>query len=212
MKKGIMKGLSVIVALILLMSNNVQAADKWDKAEKAYRSFLKKYQSSYVVPDNFGEEGNTESYKYCSSYTIKDMNGDGVPELLTIHNTNLKNGDIYIFTYKNGKVQKVKNGKVSIASSASGGWYQTYFCKKNHLHVERDGGFPGALYRVYRLSSKGKLVKYLQWEYNIIENKETFKKNGKKIIAGDFNKLYKKCRDREKQKGIAWKDNCAVKE
>lgn len=186
MKKRIIAGLIIAATLILSMPVNAQAAGKWEKAENAYKKFLKKYQSTYVVPNEWGAEDNTENYKYCSSYAIKDMNNDGVPELLTSHVTNLKKGDLYIFTYKNGKVQKVKNGKISVTSSASGGWYNTYFCKKMHLHVERAGGLAGPLYRVYRLTAKGKLVKYLQWEDNSVVNKETFKKNGKEITKEEY--------------------------
>ena len=187
------------------LSANAQAASKWEKAENAYRKFLKKYQSSYVVPDDWGQESNKENYKYCSEYTIQDMNGDGVPELLTVHDTNLQQGDIYIFTYEKGKVKKVKNGKVSITSSASGGWYDTYFCKKGHLHVDRAGGIAGPLYRTYRLTSKGKLVKYLQYEEDRIENKKTYKMNGKKITAKKYEKYIKKCGT--KRTSIGWEDN-----
>lgn len=208
MRKRIIMGLMAVAILILSTSVNVQAAEKWDKAEKAYMKFLKKYQSTYVMPDDWGKEDNTENYKYCSTYSIKDMNNDGVPELLTNHDTNWKQGDIYIFTYKDGKVKKVKNGRISVTCSASGGWYNTYFCKERHLHVERAGGLIGPLYRVYRLTSKGKLVKYLQWEENNVENKETFKKNGKIITKKEYERLYRKCGT--KQETVDWKNNSAA--
>lgn len=208
MKKGIIVGLVITVTLILsTMSVNVRAADKWDKAEKAYKNFLKKYQSTYVVPDagDWDAESNTENYKYCSSYALVDMNNDGIPELLTNHDIHYNRGDIYIFTYKNGKVQKVKSGKISVTCSASGGWYKTYLCEKMHLHVDHIGGLVGPHNRVYRLTNKGKLVKYLEWEDNQVENKERFKKNGKKITAKQYEKLLKKCGT--KQKSIDWKNN-----
>lgn len=209
-KKRVIVGLVFAVALILFITPvNAQATSKRDKAEKAYKNFLKKYQSTYVVPDDWGADSNTENYKYCSSYAIKDMNHDGIPELLTSHDTNLKQGDLYIFTYKNGKIQKVKNGEISVTCSASGGWHNTYFCKNMHLHVERAGGLAGPHYRVYRLTSKGKLIKYLEWEDNWIENKETFKKNDKKITAKEYEKLYKQCGT--KQESVKWKDNSAKK-
>lgn len=204
-KNQIIAAVMTGIILTLSVSANVQAADKWKKAENAYIKFLKKYQSSYVVPDDWGQEANKENYKYCSEYAIQDMNGDGIPELLTVHDTNLKQGDIYIFTYNRGKVQKVKNGKVSITSSASGGWYDTYFCQKGHLHVDRAGGLVGPLYRTYRLTSKGKLVEYLQYEENWLENKTTYKMNGKKITAKKYEKYMKKCGT--KRKSIDWEDN-----
>lgn len=76
MRKRIITGLVAVVILLLSISVNVQAAGKWEKAENAYMKFLKKYQSTYVIPDDWGKEDNTENYKYCSSYSIKDMNND----------------------------------------------------------------------------------------------------------------------------------------
>lgn len=200
--------LAMVMMLVLSIPNAVQAASKQSRAKDAYKTFLKKYESNYIVPEFFGATDNKENYKYCSYYAIKDLNKDKIPELLTIHDTNYKQGDIHIFTYKDGKVEKVKNGKVSITNSASEGWFHCYFCRNMHLHVERDGGFEAPHYRVYRLSDKGKLVKYLELKTQEMKNKTIYKKNGKNVSAKIFSNAYKQCG--EKQEDVDWKENIAV--
>jgi len=55
---------------------------------------------------------------------ILNMNGDKTPELVTYHPQGYKQGDLYVYTYKNGKVTPIPNKvtltlkKVTVKKSA----------------------------------------------------------------------------------------------
>lgn len=191
--------LSVVFAFILLtgsLQTDVYAASKRTKACKVYKSFLSKNESDFVVEEGDFLTYNEESYEKSSSFMIVDMDKNGTPELVTYHPKGYKRGYIYIYTYKKGKVTRMKNSKgryVEIDEFCNAaGYYTTYACKKNHLHITWNGGWQGYHDYVYKVS-KGKVKLYLEASEDDLEQTKKFRKNGKKISKKSYSSAVSKC-------------------
>lgn len=204
MKKRYVSIIFVLVVTLLLTSLpcNVPAKTKREKALETYQKFLEKYESSFTVREGDWEMQNTENYKFCSLFMVKDMDGDKVPELITLHPNEYNSSQIYVYTYKKNKVVPVSKNGVSCANQV-GGYAYVYLCSQNHLHnhffyslLEEDD-------TAYKLNTKGKLSKYLDYQESFITNKIVCKKNGKKISQKKYNSLIKKC----KAQDDAWRTN-----
>lgn len=173
------------------------ASKKWTKACKVYSSFLAKNVSSFEprIGDLFTI--NKENYKKSSSFKIVDMDKDGVPELLTWHKIAYRQDDVYIYTYKNGKMVRVKDskGKSSVLAfhCNAAGWYSVYVCTKGHLHTDWHGGWIGEHNTAYVIRN-GRLKVYLDSNIENIVGKATYKVNGKKVSQKKFNSMIKGCK------------------
>ena len=201
MKKFFNMVLSVMIVL-LIFPYNTAAETRKEKALAAYQNFLGKYESSFTVLEGDFEKQNKEDYKYCSEFIIKDMNGDKVPELVTLHPVGYKNAEVYIYTYKKGKVSRV-NKKAISCTCISGGTAYVYFCSKKHLHNHYLYGLMGESDTAYALKSNGKLSKYLEYQESYITNKISCKKNEKNISVKKYNSLARKCVEQQ----TIWKEN-----
>lgn len=196
MKRNWKKALFLLTLLVTVLgcACTTQAASyKWKKACKAYQKFLKYNVSKFVSPDYAGSGiSNKESYKKTSQFAVLDMDKNGVPELISWHPVTYKTDTIYVYTYKNGKVKKVKNPAISICSQAWG-WYNVSFCKKGHIHTKWNGGWMGENETVYILKS-GKIRAYAKYEKDDLMNTISYKLNGKKVSSTKYNKYVKKCK------------------
>ena len=202
MKKRYFSIILVVALLLASLPCNVSAKTKREKALEAYQKFLGKYESSYTIRDFDYENENKENYNSCSAFMLKDMNGDKVPELVTLHPIRYKDYKVYIYTYKKGKVCQL-NKKAISCTSVSGGSAYVYFCSRNHLHNHYLYGLFEEDDTAYKLNTKGKLSKYLDYQESFITNKIVCKKNGKKISQKKYNSLIKKC----KAQDDAWRTN-----
>lgn len=212
------KFISFVLCVCMLVSawmyekpTEVYAASKVETTKKAalkaYQKFLKKYESHYVPEEGAWDDQNTENEKYCSSFAVLDMNGDRIPELVTVHWNGYKDSEDHIYTYANGKIKEVMKGGIEVVNSAGGTIY-SYFCDQKHLHVQYYNGWMDIEEdTAYRLSKKNKLSQYLY--SSCISNSNGSKnceymENGKKISSKTYEKLSKKC---GKEDFSYWKDN-----
>ncbi len=135
---------------------------------------------------------------------IVDLDKNGVPELVVTHPVAYKEDNIYVYTYKSGKVAQVKDvygrkgelAAISINCQASGR-YEVYKCKKKHLHVIWNGGMDGTEETVYTMS-QGKLKQYARANEVDISggqnsNDYTYTLNGKKVTSQKYKAFIKKC-------------------
>lgn len=201
MKKIFCMVLSIAIVLLVFPYNTVAETRK-ETALVAYQNFLEKYESSFTVLEGDFEKQNKESYKYCSEFIIKDMNGDKMPELITLHPVGYKKAEVYIYTYKKGKVSRL-NRKAISCTCISGGTAYIYFCSKKHLHNHYFYGLIGENDTAYVLKSNGKLSKYLEYEESYITNKISCKKNEKNISVKKYNSLVGKCVEQQ----TVWEEN-----
>jgi hypothetical protein len=188
--------MAVMIIMVLIVPIRAEAKDTNAKALKAYKKFLAKNESTFSVKMGDFTTQNKESYKKSSMFLLVDMNQDGISELVTYHPNGYKNGYLYLFQYKNGKVTRIKNSKNKASRitecSTAQGLYYTYSCSKRHLHVRYEGGYVGYSEAIYNLKN-GKLNKYLYEEIDNMYETETYKKNGKKISQSKYESLYSKC-------------------
>lgn len=198
MKRNISVALTLVLLLGLFAPVNVSAKSKSDVAKKAYQKYLKKYESQYTQEQFDRQEPNKESYKYCASFAIIDMNGDKIPELVTEHCNGYKEWEIHVFTYKKGKVKELTKQGISTSNIAGGSTY-AYFCSQNHLHIYHYDGLIGTEDTAYQLSKSGKISEYIEYsEYwydamNRDSSRRECYMNGKKISLKQYKKLFKKC-------------------
>ncbi|SFQ30587.1 hypothetical protein SAMN02910358_01507 [Lachnospiraceae bacterium XBB1006] len=173
------------------------AASKRAAACTAYKKFLKNNVSHFTVEEGDIETKNAEKRDKCSSFMLADLNGDGIPELVTEHVSGYRQGFLNVYVYKNGKVQYAKtkkNNKVKVdVSCNAAGWYNVYRCKKGHLHAEWEGGSVGKDYSAYNFKS-GKMNRYLHGSWEELPGKYNFYKNGSHVTEEEFNRLYAKCK------------------
>lgn len=205
MKRETKRKVLFIVLIVLLFGSslNTQAASsKWKKACKAYRSYLAQNESHFQVRMDW-HYTNNESYKKTSSFMIMDMDKNGVPELIAYHINGYKKANIYVYTYKNGKVKRVVNAaKQSTFSSSyekytifasyyTGGSASSYGCSRRHLHLYLGNGAGYSEY-VYTMEG-GKLKMYAEEQFNSLEGYHRYKINGKYVSAAKYNSNKKKC-------------------
>ena len=189
----------MIVLLFMGVIPAQAASTKWKKACSAYRSYLAKNESKFVVrPDVLYR--NSESYTKTSCFMISDLDKNGVPELITRHCWGFRNDSLFVYTYKNGKVIRLKDTKgryaeISECSWANGGYY-SWACNKNHLHVEWCG-FSGESIRIYTVSG-GKLKLYKEGSLNRLGQKPQYTVNKKKVSKSKYDQEINKCKKTSK--------------
>ena len=185
---------AIMTVVLALGGITTQAASpKWKKACKAYHKYLKKNESVYTVPEDaawYSVNSNTERKSTISQFLIADLDKNGVPELIGAHMNGKDNHTIYVFTYKKGKVVKVKAKnkkavKIDALSYTGFGGNAVGICNKNHMHVDESWG-SGHHSSIYKLK-KGKLSCYAEWEWNNIEMRTITKINGKEVSESVYN-------------------------
>lgn len=180
--------LCVMFLCVLMPCSADAATTKWKNTCKAYAKFLANNESNYVinydVTSHNPEDNNTI---YC--FMLVDIDKNGIPEMIGIHYENAKYALITVYTYKNGKVKKIKTFD---AISTAQGRYDSFICKQRHFHLDYNGGFVGYNHCGYKLKS-GKFSLYAQKNYEALPNRMTIKVNGKKASTKAYNSAVKKC-------------------
>lgn len=173
---------------------------KKKKAMKAYTKFLSKNESKFTAVEGDTATKNSENYKKCSRFMLLDLNKDGIAELITYHDIAYKTGNLYVYTYKKGKVKLLKDkyknyAKVQLNSSG-GGAYNVFACSNGHLHVHWTGGYLGYSKVAYTMK-KGKFKEYLYLDVSSRSNGKVCRINGKNVKAKKVKKKFKSCKERE---------------
>lgn len=202
----------VIILLLTMMPLNVSAASiasKVKNAQVAYGKYLSKHLQPARVQKHFYDAGYSEKDKsYVSSYELCDLDGDKVPELITITDVNFRWFIVRVYTYKNNKMltYKFTNGKtVEFNNNASAnGAYCFYICGKKHIH-NGWSGYEEKNDTIYA-NSNGKLKTYISMKEQFIYdstggyNKFIAKKNGVSISKTTYKKFVDSCPNRKAAK------------
>lgn len=218
MRRNIRKiwGLILITLLLTCMTMTCQAASKKQKALKAYQNFLTNNKSYYTVYPGQWSSRNRESWQKCWWFLVTKMNNDSIPELVTFHPTGYKQGEVFILTYKNGRVSRVKLVKndaktvkpystygifgSTYTSASSWQGLRGYGCKKNHFHLFLMNG-AGNTEQIYSLKNgKARIVA----EHEFAMGKDRYWLNRKRVSASKYKKYVKNCRET-----ISFVDNSA---
>ena len=197
----------MLIVLLLTISYNASAATIRSKALKAYRNFLAKNESHYSVQQGNWYGRNTENYKKCWWFLLADMNNDNIPELITFHPYGYKQGGIYIYAYKNGKVKRLPLVKNDAKTTIPGSKYEIfastytsasswqgltgYCCNKKHfhLHLMTGAGYIDQTYKV--VNGKVRVIA----EYELAMGKDRCWLNRKKVSILKYNSFMKKCKE-----------------
>ena len=171
-----------------------------ESALKAYKRFLKKNVSSFTPVEYDFTTENTESYKTASYFLITDMDQDGIPELVANHDIAYKMARLYVYTFKNGKMKRLKlktdDGKqefIDVSSNADG-LYEIYKDKKGYLHTDWSGsGDQRCLNSTYTIKN-GSIWCYLceEKDESVSPVQHSYRINGKSTTAKKYLKKYKK--------------------
>ena len=203
------KILSTILVMALVVTGiqfgntqNVEAKSKKYNYSKVFSEYRKAIKNNYYADDNFENISkylNLElllSSSYYDSfnvyYVLKDLNGDGVKELIIDAADKKKNlgKDVYdVFTYRNGKVVRLLRNQFEF-----GYRMQLTINTKNTLCVLSTGGAQTTAYYYYKLNkktSKPKMVKHVLYDYGKYYQ---VSKSGKKkeISEKKYNAIVKK--------------------
>lgn len=147
MKKnyGIVKMIIMVLLLTLITPFHVDAASsKASKAKSAYKSYL----SHLFDKKDFQYLKQFNNYQNYVSFMVKDLTGDGVPEMV-IRNEWTSPCGYYVYTYQNSKVKKIKT-----MDYYSGGELQKYYPKTKVLKaMEGDSWNADTLY--YKVTTGG---------------------------------------------------------
>ena len=136
-------GLLVLLLMLVCSSVTTQAASNRSKAMKAYSSFLEK-----------GYYSGKQRFYSLDSFTIADIDQNGIPELITADNGIRI---INVFTYKNGKVRCVQEWAGIVWENDRKGNYVRYSKPKKALIVAEHGGTGMWGYHLLQMK-KGKLT------------------------------------------------------
>lgn len=182
-----MKGILtfVMIAFVLILgshSQEVQAASKATKAKKAYNSFL----SNIYEKKDFQEFSGFGSQYGAIFFVVKDISGDSVPELI-IRETYTSPYSFYVYTYKSGKVKKLKE-----MSYYSGGEILKIYPKKHVVKASVGDDWSSENIYYYVSGSKMKVIAK--------EDNGSYYVKGKRVSASKYNSYVRKI---EKSKGYS---------
>jgi hypothetical protein len=123
---------SIVSLVMLSFPIIVRAASKSKKALKSYKHFLSQNVSNFDVVEGDFYTTNKENYKKCSDFMVLDLDKNGISELVTYHPKGYKQGYLCVYTYRNGKIVRLKNKKnktVKISEDCNAaGWYDNFSC------------------------------------------------------------------------------------
>ena len=191
------------------MAKETETADQTATAAlKAYKKFLKKNVSSFKPVESDFTTENTESYKTASYFLITDMDQDGIPELVTNHDIAYKMARLYVYTFKNGKMKRLKlktaDGKLNYidVSSNADGSYEIYKDKKGCLHTDWSGSVASRCQNSTYTIKNGCVWCYLSEEKDesVSPVQHVYRINGKSTTAKKYLKKYKKL----KKASVCW--------
>lgn len=203
-KRNGLKSMALCLAVVMMLAGALSpvraeaASAKWKKACKAYNTWLRKNPSKFKDNGDISKR-NRKNYKKTDSFILADLDRDGVPELIASHPMSWKWSEIYVYTYKSGKVVQIKGvdgkkGKAAAisANSQANGFYEVYRCKQKHLHVAYSGGME-SFENTYTIS-KGKLKLYAKSrEMGLFGENKEYMLNGKKSSNKKYQAVIKKC-------------------
>ena len=120
-----------------------------------------------------------------------DLDKNGIPELVTIHNEAFKWNKVKVYTYKKGKVVTVRKSKIDLNTQAIGN-AMVYKCQNGHLHIDISYGIYGFTDITYKVKNNV-LKKYLVKTRSGEEGEVIYQKSGKRVSENVYYKLNKKC-------------------
>lgn len=189
--------LTMCIGLITVNKTEVSAASATDKAKAAYKKVLETHKYLNQSEEKLWNLSNTDNNKHYDYYYLKDITGDGVPELFTVAIVSARYEVVRVFTYKSGKVVPLKfsNKKNVIFDNnhSANGTYTTYICKKGHIHNSWSG-YVGTEEDVYKVTG-GKLKKISSCNSNASVNiyskaKKNTKANRDELVKAQSTKIY----------------------
>ena len=199
--------LSSLLLLLFIPGTQTLAASKKTKALKAYSKFLAKHESKFLstIPQyGYYSQTNSEKAQSAAYFLLVDLDKNGIPELVTRHIVGYKFSILYVYTYKNGKVKRVKNAAIFVdktapyviqattyTSAASGSGLTVFKCKKKHLHIGMMSGAGRDEYVCYMKNGKLKLYAHAQDHYYTDGNLYRYK--GKIVSYAKYNSITKGC-------------------
>lgn len=155
---------------------SVQASNNTSKAKKAYRIYLEK----------IANKGEYEGIKVSDSditFYIKDLTGDGIPEMLLCQNMTYPSEQA-IYTYRKGKVKKLKS-----MNWYSGGELQTLYPKKHVVKTVQSDDTGNAVVYYYKVT-KSKMTVAAKGIGSMNNSGEielsTYYRNGKKTTKQSY--------------------------
>ena len=166
MKKKMKKLIKALLLITAIFALAVPVS-----AKPSRKTVIKKYDQWTDKHIFKGQYRNPDAY-------MVDINKDGIPELLVQYENGVRSG-LNIYTYKNGKIVRMKS------LAGVNGFEQVR--GKKYLAVEWSNGYNDSGYTVYKMSgTKLKQVcKYQLLGYN------TYLRNGQRISQARFQKFMK---------------------
>lgn len=192
--------LCMLVLVMMLCPLEVQAASQKTKAMKAYKSMLSKKTMRW---------GNDPYYKAVPTntcrFTIAYIDNNSVPELIVESSyVTRAAGTVVIYTYRNGKVQVVKNSTTGKYFADSGKF--SYYKKKGiFISTYVMGGVTDNYYKM----SKNKASLKLQADNSLMYGRSYYNAS-KKITKKTFDKSLKKLVGSKKKTNAKFYKNTAA--
>lgn len=174
--------------LALMMCLGLFGANVWatEDAEKLYAPVLDMLYFNIKTNWKYFEDDSSVSYYYSMnmtsksdgksiSYCFKDINSDGIPEML-IGTDGTKNNDIIydLYTCVEGKLYHL---------ASSGARYRYYLLSDGTLMEELDGGAESEFYDHYKLKKNGKKLTFLDGLADTLEYNEYTDKTYRRIYC-----------------------------
>ena len=161
----------------------------------AYLEYLEKYQGDVEKASNRipGQASGQTEVHY---FDCRDLNNDGIDELITLQIENMRYEIIRIFTLaKDGTLRPMvfSDGSEAVFDNnhQANGSYNFFICKNGHIHNEYIGG--GIIESSIYIPENNVLVSYLYQFENSMVQKRTYKQNDQDITYKEFESLTKNC-------------------
>ncbi len=197
-KMGNKKGILLLFLMLVLaaLPLNAQAASQKTKAIKAYTKMMSKSTMRWGA-DTYYTKVPTKNCEFAIAY----IDNDSVPELIVRNTRDITHiaGFGVVYTYRNGKVQVVKNIHIDD---------KFYYYKKKGVFVSMY--VSGGTAESYWTLSKGKAVCRLSKEYRMIDRKYTYYAASKKTSKKKFNAALKKLVGSKKKTAVKFYKNTAA--
>lgn len=173
-KISIILALALVVnSMTLINTKSADAATKTGQAKKAYMRLL----SNYKTNPEFRDYAKYEQTKNDFSFTLCDITGDGIPELI-LREYSVDPCIYWIYTYHNGNLKKLKK-----MDYYSGGMlFEIY--PKVHIVCGSEGDSYRSDFIYYKLSEgKIKIIARTKGKNRYIKGKKVAKNKYKKFVT-----------------------------